>query len=118
MLCRYEGVKDFFRYILYELANRFLARTSNVLKQPLTFCVSEGIRDHLSMIVAPYEDRGNEVVAIIAETDRVDVGADGPARDEWDGARSQGRTMAPDEGIDWTISRLERVGQSLEPNSA
>ena len=70
------------------------------------------------MAVAAYEERGNEVVAIIAETDGVDVGADGPARDEWDDARNHGRTMAPDEGIDWTINRLQRVGQSLEPQSA
>jgi hypothetical protein len=95
-----------------------LARAGDRHAAGIAVGVSEGIRDHLSMIVGPHEDRGNEVVAVIAETDLIDVGADGPARDEWDSARNQGRTMAPDEGIDWTISRLERAGQSLEPDSA
>jgi hypothetical protein len=120
-----ESLDKFRDYGNYACANHALTASASVLARAgdrqaagIAVGVSEGIRDHLSMVVGPHEDRSNQVVAIIAETDGFDVGADGPARDEWDDARSQGRTMAPNEGIDWTISCLESVGQSLEPDSA
>ena len=67
------------------------------------------------MVVAPYEDRRAEVVAIIAEERGIDVGDEWADKDSWDDARSKGRTMEPDERIDWTISRLELAAQTHAP---
>jgi hypothetical protein len=98
-------------------ASSLLARVGDEEAAGIGIGISEAIRDRLNMVVAPYEDRGGEVAAIIAEEQGLDVGDGGPGRDGWDAARSKGRTMEPDEGIDWTISRLELAATSADPIS-
>ncbi len=60
--------------------------------------IADATRDRLSMVIAPYEERETYVREIAGEA------ADTP---EWEQAVSEGRTFEPDEGIDWTIRRLE-----------
>ena len=60
--------------------------------------IAEATRDRLSMVIAPYEERETYVREIAGEA------ADTP---EWEQAVCEVRTFEPDEGVDWTIRRLE-----------
>lgn len=59
--------------------------------------VSETIRDRLSMVLAPYEDRGWAIRGIIGDKFESDA---------WNAAKSEGATFEPDEGIDWVVGQL------------
>jgi hypothetical protein len=60
--------------------------------------LADTIRDRLSMAVAPYEQREPYIREI--------VGKDAVEAPAWARARKEGRTLEPDEGIDWMIERL------------
>jgi predicted ATPase/class 3 adenylate cyclase len=65
-----------------------------------------GIRERLNMVLPPYEDRTELCTEMMATVLGVNVTAEGKARDEWERAVAEGRTLEPDEGIDWAIARL------------
>jgi predicted ATPase len=65
-----------------------------------------GIRERLNMVLPPYEDRTELCTEMMAMVFGVNVTAEGKARDEWERAVAEGRTLEPDEGIDWAIARL------------
>lgn len=116
-----ESLEKFQGYGNYACATHALAASASVLARTgdregaaIALGIAEGIRDHLSMVIAPYEDRTTQVLEIMAEANGIDVTVDGPDRNDWDAARHQGRTMAPDEGIAWAISRLGQVAMHLE----
>ena len=59
--------------------------------------VTEAIRERLSMVVAPYEDRTWMIRDIIGDSFE---------NEAWTAAQAEGRTMEPEEGIDWVVDRL------------
>ena len=66
--------------------------------------LADTIRDRLSMAVAPYEQR-EPYVGDIAGDAVTETSA-------WAQARMEGRTLEPDEGIDWVIDRLGQAPSS------
>lgn len=75
--------------------------------------ISQAIRERLNMVLAPYEDRtqyaANAHAAAVAAKGLRTQSPD----EDWETAIARGRTMEPDEGIDWTIQRLSHpVAQS------
>ena len=67
--------------------------------------LSQSLRDSLNMVIAPYEDRADQVLALIDAAGH-DL-TDPATRDAWHRELDYGRTMNPHEGLDWAIHRLE-----------
>lgn len=78
-----------------------LARRGDLGGAARALGLADTIRDRLSMAVAPYEEREPYIRDIVGH-----AATEAPA---WAQARMEGRTLEPDEGVDWMI---ERLGQS------
>ncbi len=61
-------------------------------------------RQAMAMVIAPYEDRADEVLAVIEDAGN-DL-ADPSMRDIWHRELDYGRTMNPHEGIEWALRCL------------
>jgi predicted ATPase/class 3 adenylate cyclase len=83
-----------------------LAKQGRVEEPGMVLGVSQAIRDRLNMVIAPYEDHSEAAASAVSTALALDSLEEGPARDCWEAAMAQGRTMEPDEGIDWTIRQL------------
>jgi hypothetical protein len=79
-------------------AGVILARLGEHESAGIAVGISEAVRDRLNMVVAPYEDRSETVWDLLE--------ADGFQPSSYESAVAQGRTMRPDEGIDWVVKRL------------
>ncbi len=79
-------------------AGMILARLGEYESAGIAVGISKAVRDRLNMVVAPYEDRSETVWDIL--------NAYGIQPSSYQSAITRGRTMRPDEGIDWVIKRL------------
>ncbi len=70
--------------------------------------ISQAIRQRLNMVLAPYEDRTEIAVNAYSTAAALDRLRHAEGAPRWDAAVAKGRTMEPDEGIDWTIRQLGR----------
>ena len=64
------------------------------------------VRNRLNMVLPPYEDRTSAIVSVMGEVFGVDLDSDGPDKEGWEATVAEGRTLVPDEGVDWVIGRL------------
>lgn len=78
-------------------ASGLLARTRDYEGAARVLGLASSVRDRLSMASAPYERRDSHVL------DMAGTQAHG---ESWHRAVAEGATIAPDEGIDWTMRRL------------
>ncbi len=83
-----------------------LARMGDPEATCIVVGITQAIRERLNMVIAPYEDHTQAAADSYATAMAIDLARSDGALDSWEAAVAQGRTMEPDEGIDWTIRRL------------
>jgi hypothetical protein len=74
-----------------------LAADGDIESAARAYGVTDAIRERLSMVLAPYEQRDWMIAEIVGDP------FDGP---NWRASRAEGATFDPDEGIDWVVSKL------------